>query len=379
MYLNSNLVIVRTGGSILNLKSYNCQELGLAKALTKNGFKVNIVLAGIENKTEVVHTDYGMIYVYYRKYYSINQALSWFDNIEELLEYLQPTHVQIHEFGMLMSWKVVRWAKKNHIPCFLIQGSYQTTLKPIYKQLEQLFNMTLGKYVLRNVDGIGCKTQMASNYIYQYCNRNTYLTCIGLDIDKFASHKIIEKDWKKGLNLQNKKILLYVGVLEKRRNPLFLLNILSLLPKDYVMLMVGDGSLMPIIRDKILEKGLDDRCILLGKLPQEYLPSIYQSSDLFLLASDYEIYGMVILEAMYFGLPIISTITAGSETLIKSYENGVVLNCKNEMEWKQVIMAVMNDKTLRSKMVEKSEIKVKNEFIWDKACERFIQLYFSGK
>ena len=124
---------------------------------------------------------------------------------------------------------------------------------------------------------------------------------------------------------------------------------------------------------------MNDRCILLGKQPQEYLPSIYQTSDLFLLASDYEIYGMVILEAMYFGLPVISTLTAGSETLIESYENGVILDNKNEAEWKQVIMAVTNDKSLLSMMKEKSTIKVKNELIWDKACERFIQLYFSVK
>ena len=46
MTINSNthLVIVRTGGSVVNLESYNCQELGLAKALRSKGLKVTLVL-----------------------------------------------------------------------------------------------------------------------------------------------------------------------------------------------------------------------------------------------------------------------------------------------------------------------------------------------
>lgn len=376
---SSHLVIVRTSGSIINLKSYNCQELGLAKALTQKGLKVSIILANTENQTEVIHTDSGTINIYYRKFYSINQALSWFDNIEDLLEDLHPTKIQIHEFGMLMSWRVVSWAKRYHIPCFLIQGSYQPTHKKILKQLEELFNQTFGKYILKNVDGIGSKTKMASNYIHQYCNRNTYPTYIGLDIEKFLPHKIIEIDWKKELDLQEKKILLYVGILEERRNPLFLLNVLSILPNDYFLLMIGEGPLITKVKEEIKAKELDDRCILLGKQPQEYLPSIYKSSDLFLLASDYEIYGMVILEAMYFGLPVISTLTAGSETLIEPYEDGIILNNKKDTEWKQAILSIINNKELLLKMKEKSSAKILNEFIWNKACESFIHLYSTVK
>lgn len=378
-FSKKHLVIVRTGGSLLNLNSYNCQELGLAKALTRKGLKVTIIMAGEKHEKIIQKIGKKDIQIFLLPFTSLNQALSWFDNIEDLLKQLQPTLIQIHEFGMLMSWRVTKWAKKHHIPCFLIQGSYQPTQKPIFKQLEELFNQTFGKYILKNVDGIGCKTQMASNYIHQYCNRNTYPTYIGLDIEKFASHKIIEKNWKQDLNLQDKKVLLYVGVLEQRRNPLFLLNLLSILPNDYILLMVGDGPLLSNIKDEIKAKELDDRCILLGKQSQEYLPSIYNSSDLFLLASDYEIYGMVILEAMYFGLPVISTLTAGSETLIEPYENGVILNNKNDNDWQQIITAIMNDKTILFKMKEKSAAKIKNELIWDKACERFIQLYSGVK
>lgn len=48
--MKQHLVIVRTGANVLNLTSYNCQELGLAKALTKKGLKVSLILAGNKSK-----------------------------------------------------------------------------------------------------------------------------------------------------------------------------------------------------------------------------------------------------------------------------------------------------------------------------------------
>ena len=215
-----HIVIVRTGGSIINFESYNCQELGLAKALTQKGVKVSLVFAAAENKS--IKFDYKghEINIYLRRFKSVNQALAWFDDIEALLESLKPDMLQIHEFGMLMSWRVIRWAKKHNTPICLIQGSYRPTQKPIFKQLEQLFNHTLGKYILSNCDAIGCKTKMAAEYTAEYTDKSLMLTPIGLDVSKFETTD--EYDWKTRLGINNDSdILLYVGNIEQRRNPLF--------------------------------------------------------------------------------------------------------------------------------------------------------------
>ncbi len=374
---NEHLVIVRTGGSILNLNSYNCQELGLARALTKKGLRVTIIMAGNKYEKLIQKVEGKEIQIYLLPFKSINQALSWFEGVETLMVGLKPTCIQIHEFGMLMSYRVVKWAKKQGIPCFLIQGSYRTTQKPIFKQLEICFNLTLGKYVLNNVKGIGCKTKMASDYIHHYNKRVTMPTYIGLDVEKFSDEKSIYKDWRNELGIENKKVLLYVGVLEERRNPIFLLDILSTLSDDYVLLIIGDGPLMTDVKAKIASEKLEKKCFLLGKMGQEYLPSIYQCADLFLLASDYEIYGMVILEAMYFGLPVLSTLTAGSETLIDSYKDGLIINNNDVESWRKGILSIVDNHTLLKNMKDNAKLKIKNELIWDKACERFIELYLN--
>ena len=198
MTINSNthLVIVRTGGSVVNLESYNCQELGLAKALRSKGLKVTLVLASKSAGNLVIDG----VDVVYCKFKALNQQLAWFEDIDGILERLNPSLIQVHDMGMFMTWKVVRWAKKHNVPSFLIQGNYNVTQKPFFKQLEMMFNCTFGKYIIKTVTGIGCKTLKASEYVKKYYRRETKLTYVGLDVSRFDGCE--RKDWRAELGLQ---------------------------------------------------------------------------------------------------------------------------------------------------------------------------------
>jgi len=371
---SEHLVIVRTGGSVINIDSYNCQEIGLAKALTENGLKVSVILAGETSSSKVIYVNDKEIDIYFVKYYGINQALSWFCRLESLLHKLSPTCIQIHEFGMLMSFRVLKWALRYHKRVYLIQGSYRTTQKPLFRQLEVIFNKIFGRYILNNVNGIGYKSPMAARYLQNYTKRSLIPTYIGLDIDKFNA--INGHDAKKQLGInQAKKVIIYVGKLEKRRNPDVLLAIAKLLPEDYIMVMVGTGPMYNDIKRMINENSLQDKCIMLGNQKQEILPSIYKMADLFLLISDYEIYGMVILEAMYYGVPVISTNNAGAEVLINDGYDGVIINNKDAKKWKDTILQLMSDKTKHQSMSTFASSKIKNFFLWSETSNQFLQLY----
>lgn len=365
------IVIFRTGGSILDYKTYNCQEIGLAKSLSAMGHEVYVLMAGSKFTRDVTGND-NPVTVYTLPFKSINQALSLFQGWKSILSGLDPDIIQIHEFGMLMSYLVVNWAKKRNIPTVLIQGPYEPTRKPLFKQLEVMFNKTFGKYILNNVAGIGCKTIRASEYIYSYSERNTMITPVGLDVERFAT--ATDRDWRKDLNIQNKKVLLYVGKLEPRRNPLFLVEIAKNLPSDYVMLIAGDGPQFESAQEQA--KGYE-RIIFLGKLTQQLLPSLYRQSDLFLLASDYEIFGMVIMEAMYFGVPVISSDTAGAETLISNWDDGIIEKKMDVDIWVKDLCSLLNDKTRYAQIAEHAAKKAENHFPWKFAVLKFIDLYES--
>ena len=274
-----------------------------------------------------------------------------------------------------MSLRVLLWARKRNIRTVLIQGSYQTTRKPLFKQLESVYNLTFGKYLLNHVDVIGYKSLMASKYIHKYSKSQTFPTFIGLDINKFQ-HEINEKDWIEELQLKNKKILLYVGAIEQRRNPLFLVKLVNQLSSDYVLIIVGEGPQYEELKSYSLNHNLRDKIKLLGKLKQEELPSLYKVADLFLLASSYEIYGMVLLESMYFGTPVLSTMTAGAEVLIDNNVDGVIIEGKlDKQKWIDKINELFKDSDSLKKMGEKASFKIREQFIWDRSCLNFMKLY----
>lgn len=368
----NHIVIFRTSGSYIDYNTYNCQELGLSKALVRKGYKVSLVMGGPEEKKLCLNCGDKSIDIYYLTYQGINQSLCIFNGWKCLLKKLNPSVVQIHEFGMYMSYKVSVWAKNTGVKCVLIQGNYNTTQKPLLKQLECLFNYTFGTEVLRNVQAIGCKTKAAVNYVASYSNKTSILTPVGLDESKFENC-LLNSDFRSRYGLDRKKVLLYVGKMEPRRNPLFLLELMRNMPKEYNLVLIGDGPLMNEMNTFIKQHQMEN-VIMLGKKKQEELPAIYTSSDLFMLASNYEIFGMVILEAMYFGLPVISSSTAGSETLM-SKEDGIIFPDYNIERWKNTIIGICSDKERLDGMKKMCRKKIRNSYVWDKAVEKFMMVY----
>ena len=151
---------------------------------------------------------------------------------------------------------------------------------------------------------------------------------------------------------------------------------LKKLPSEYVLVMAGKGVLFDNVEKKIEREQLQERCFLLGSLPQNEVPSLYKESDLFLLATNYEIYGMVILESMYFGTPVLTTISAGSQMLINDGIDGFVQNEMDSVLWAKKIQSAFANKEVENAGVKAKE-KIEHHFLWNKTVDSFIEMYRS--
>jgi len=124
--------------------------------------------------------------------------------------------------------------------------------------------------------------------------------------------------------------LLYVGALNPRKNVLRLLNVVRLLAeqrRNFVLDVVGDGEEQENLERYVTENHLTELVRFHGFHQKEKIKDFYRAADLFLFQTDFDIWGLVLVEAMAAGLPCISSIRAGAtHDLIKDGTTGFALD-----------------------------------------------------
>ena len=129
-----------------------------------------------------------------------------------------------------------------------------------------------------------------------------------IDLDKFAFNQEKRDVLRKELDLEGKFVIGHVGRFMKQKNHEFLIDIFAELVKQkegVVLLLIGDGPLMEVIRKKVDTLGLTNNVIFLGV--RSDVSDLYNVMDVFLFPSLYEGLGMVAVEAQINGLPVVAS------------------------------------------------------------------------
>ena len=114
--------------------------------------------------------------------------------------------------------------------------------------------------------------------------------------------------------------------------------------------------------------------IFTGMLIGEEKFAAFRESDVFVLPSYSENFGNVVLEAMYFGLPVIITKYVGISPSIKKAGAGLVIN-KDEKQLTEAILKILNNPDLAKKISEAGKKLTEKEFSWPEIAEKFINEY----
>ncbi len=368
------LAIVRPDGTPVDLKFYNSQEVGLAKGLMKLGVSVDVYVAGAEPQVEESEiaslngATVRLLRVPFFKVPEIDHAI--YPKIFSLLKNNQYDLIQVNEESEINNFLVSRMAKKINVPVIIYQGMYKQIDGRIRAFFQYFFDRLILPSFKKNIVLAACKTTRAEKHLQSKGFKNTSVIPVGLDEGPFLENESLKRDWKQECGIaDDKHILLYVGILEERRNIHFLLDLVADLGDDYHLLIAGKGPLKEDIEKRMREENIQN-VTMLGRIEQKYLPSLYDISDLFLLASNYEIYGMVVIEAMFHGVPVCSTRTAGPEDLIINNEDGLLFDDLSVSTWSGSISRVVGEGTL-VKMSELSREKVKNNLTWDGVAKKY--------
>lgn len=157
------------------------------------------------------------------------------------------------------------------------------------------------------------------------------------------------------VHLVGHPVVLFVGRLTAQKNlPLWLEvaeDILKAAP-DTRFVLVGDGELDSELRSLINQRELSGRVLMTGPIGHERLPDVYEAADLFLLSSDYEGFGRVVLEAGLAGVPSVATRCSGPEDIIEDGVSGILAQIGDRRALTEACLAILADPARRNRMGE---------------------------
>ncbi len=180
-------------------------------------------------------------------------------------------------------------------------------------------------------------------------------------------------EWiRKRHRLGKKKIVLHVGRLVKEKNLELLINeaqsIINKKP-NVVFIIVGKGPAEEHYKNLVALKGLDEYFIFRGFVPRKELPDYYNVADAFAFPSYFDTQGLVALEAMAAGLPVVAPERSGSSDFVQDGETGYLF--KEEVDFREkLLLALENGKKMEKKCKE-----VARGYDSEKRVEELIKVY----
>ncbi len=171
--------------------------------------------------------------------------------------------------------------------------------------------------------------------------------------------------------------LLFVGRIEERKGLIYLLRAYQILERKFKnlrLIIVGEGPLKGDCEDFVKENDLKEIHFEEEKTDQE-LVSYYNTADIFISPAIFgESFGIVLLEAMACGKPVVAFANEGYKEFLKGKKGGVLAKNRDENDLTEKISALIENPKLRKKMGERGLNEAK-EYAWQKISARILDFY----
>jgi glycosyltransferase involved in cell wall biosynthesis len=215
---------------------------------------------------------------------------------------------------------------------------------------------------------IACGTRSREYLRHLGADAEKVFTAINtVDVDHFRSGsqltQVERAGLKRELGAEGRQVILYAGQLIERKGLRYLLEAYGVLRRelaDLSQVIIGHGPQEGQLKRFCVQEGMQDVHFLGYRDPDE-MPRYYGISDLFVLPSTEEAWGLVINEAMACGLPVITTDRVGaSPDLIEDGVNGYVVEAANVSQLDGAMRRVLEDPGLRERLSEGSKTRIRN-------------------
>lgn len=210
-----------------------------------------------------------------------------------------------------------------------------------------------------------------------------YILPTGVDLDYFkidarsrAAAKALRESW--GVKAGD-KVLLSLCRIDKAKNLGFIAESFPYVIKKYPntkLVFVGDGQYMKELKALVKRLGIATNVIFPGFIDDAHKSAYYQAADAFLFASNTETQGIVILEAMVSGLPIIALQDDSFKGQVKNGRNGYLLDSRTSPEgFGKKIIKFLGDDSEKLREFGKNSVEMAKDYSEKHQAEKLLAIY----
>ncbi|MBW4581108.1 MAG: glycosyltransferase family 1 protein [Tildeniella nuda ZEHNDER 1965/U140] len=312
--------------------------------------------------------------------------------VQRFLEFqkqLDAPYELIHSNYWLSSWVGMELSKKLSIPQ---AHTYHSLGAVKYKSVSTIpliakTRLAVEKACLETVNCVVATSPQERDHMRSLVSARGNVTIIpcGTRIDHFGT--VTQADARQALGIApDEKVVLYVGRFDPRKGIETLVRAVHACQAratEKVQLMIGggsrpghsDGDERDRIESIVSDLGLESITCFAGRLSQDDLPTYYAAADVCVVPSHYEPFGLVTIEAMACGTPVVGSDVGGLQFTVVPEQTGLLAPPKDVLAFAAAIDRLLLNPDWRNTLGQAARKRVEATFSWDGVATQLGQLY----
>lgn len=361
--------------------------LNMTRILSKRGYEVTVFTTDLRTKSPspAQREQTSGVNVYYFKNLSARLAkrrvftpLMMVPALRKRLRAFDVVH--LHDYRSLPSIAVHRYAKQSAVP-YLLQAHGSMTTPFLKAGLRPIFDAIYGPTLISDAARL---VAVAPTEVSQYRvlgARPEQIAVVPNGIDASLYESLPERGFaRRKLQVPDKtRIVLYLGRIHKTKRVDLLLDAFQGVVRQLqntMLVLVGpdDGDLSAVLKHA-REVGVSDKIRYVGAVSEAEKLTYYVDADVVVLPSPYEVFGIVVLEALMCCAPTIVTEGCGIAGMIRDNDFGYIAKAGDAPSLRDQILSAFSDEAQAREKALRARIFIKRNLAWPRIVDEIEKLY----